>query len=116
MNIAESPEHLNSVCHNLQSVSKITGKHQKEDTILQSSTSNSLKVSKTTSAVNTTSWSKRNNTGVNTSLQPRYQVEEVDLEDTGPTSVDTAESQRDSWDILYSVANNGSETFDRSPL
>ncbi|XP_076249335.1 uncharacterized protein LOC143188779 [Calliopsis andreniformis] len=116
MNSVKLNEHLNNNCPNsLQSMSDVTNKCQKEHhTTLQSNTSNSwVKLTKgTTPATNTTSWSRQNNSNVSMPLQFKYQGEDANMDDAYKTSVESTENQRDSWDLLYSVANNGSDTFD----
>ncbi|XP_076681957.1 uncharacterized protein LOC143376039 [Andrena cerasifolii] len=115
MDTAKKNEHLNNNCYNsLQSTSETTSKRQKESSTSQSNSSNSwLKLPKgATAALNATSLSKQNSADVNTPSQSRHQVGGIDLDDACPSSFDSAESQRETWDMLCTMETNGSDTFD----
>lgn len=111
MNNVGTTEHLNNSCHSLQSMSNVPSKCEKKDSPAESNTSNLwLKISKgSTTTVNT---SKQNDTDVSTPFQSRYQIEEIDLNDACPTSFDSTENQRETWDMLRTVETTGSDTFD----
>lgn len=114
-NSAETTEYFTSNSHSLQSTQKATSKSAKEDSTAETAATGWLKLSVGTASTTSTSpWSKQNNTTtVSTpSFQPRYQVEEIDLDDACPTSIDSAENQRDTWDVLRTVETTGSDTFD----
>ncbi|XP_078033142.1 uncharacterized protein LOC144467975 [Augochlora pura] len=114
-NSAETTEYFTSNSHSLQSTQKATSKSAKEDSTAETAATGWLKLSMGTASTTSTSpWSKQNNTTtVSTpSFQPRYQVEEIDLDDACPTSIDSAENQRDTWDVLRTVETTGSDTFD----
>lgn len=110
MSTAETTEHLNDSCHSLQSTSNVTSKYEKKNSPTESNTSNLwLKISKGSTNVNT---SKQNNTDVSAPFQSRYHIEEIDLNDACPTSFDSTENQRETWDVLRTVETTGSDTFD----
>lgn len=114
MNTAKTTEHSNNSCQSLQSTSNVTSKYEKKNSSTESNTSNLwLKLSKgSTTNVNTSSWSKQNDTDVSTSFQSRYQIEDIDLNDACPSSFDSTENQRETWDVLRTVETTGSDTFD----
>lgn len=114
MDTAKNNEHLNNCYNSLQSTSEATSKCQKENSTSQSNTSNSwLKLPKgAIVALNSASLSKQNSAEVNTPSQSRHQVRGIDLEDACPSSFDSAESQRETWDMLCTMETNGSDTFD----
>lgn len=110
MSTAETTEHLNDSCHSLQSTSNVTSKYEGKNSPTESNTSNLwLKISKGSTNVNT---SKQNNTDVSAPFQSRYHIEEIDLNDACPTSFDSTENQRETWDVLRTVETTGSDTFD----
>ncbi|CAK9823724.1 hypothetical protein ANTRET_LOCUS2010 [Anthophora retusa] len=116
MNSAETDEHSNNNnCRSLQSTSDVTSKHEKENSAAESNTSNLwLKLPKgSTPTINTSSsWSKQNNTDISTPFQSRYQIEDIELNDAAPTSFDSTENPRETWDVLKTVETTGSDTFD----
>ncbi|CAD1473042.1 unnamed protein product, partial [Heterotrigona itama] len=111
MNNVGTTEDLNNSCRSLQSMSNVPIKYEKTDSPAESNTSNLwLKISEgSTTTVNT---SKQNNTDVSTPFQPRYQIEKIYLSDACPTSYDSTENQRETWDVLRTVETTGSDTFD----
>ncbi|KAK1130905.1 hypothetical protein K0M31_017209 [Melipona bicolor] len=112
MNNVGTTEHLNNSCHSLQSMSNVPSKCEKKDSPAESNTSNLwLKISKgSTTTVNA---SKQNDTDISTPFQSRNQIEEeIDLNDACPTSFDSTENQRETWDMLRTVETTGSDTFD----
>lgn len=116
MDSAETTNYFTSNCHSLQTTPKVTTtKRTEEDSTADTTTSsNWLKLPKgaTASSTTTSTWNKQNTTTVGTSsFQPRYQVEEIDLDDARPTSIDP-EKQRETWDMLRTVETTGSDTFD----
>ncbi|XP_076761366.1 uncharacterized protein LOC143429587 [Xylocopa sonorina] len=114
MNTAETTEQSNNNCHSLQSISHVTSRFAKEDSPTESNTSSTwLKTTKgTTDTINTSSWSKQSNSDISTSFQSKYQIEYIDLNDACPTSFDSTENQRETWDVLRTVETTGSDTFD----
>lgn len=114
MSTAKTTENSNNSCQSLQSTSNVTSKYEKKNSSTESNTSNLwLKLSKgSTTTVNTSSWSKQNDTDVSTSFQSRYQIEDIDLNDACPSSFDSTENQRETWDVLRTVETTGSDTFD----
>ncbi|KOC68488.1 hypothetical protein WH47_10728, partial [Habropoda laboriosa] len=114
MNTAETNEPLSNNCQSLQLTSDVTSKYEKEDSTAVSNTPNLwLKLSKGSAAtINRSSWSKQNNTDVSTPSQSRYPIEDIDLNNAGPTSFDSIENQRETWDVLKTVETTGSDTFD----
>lgn len=115
MNAAETTENINNNCQSIQSPSDVTSvKYEKEDTTAVSNPPNVwLKLSKGSAAtLNTSSLSKQNNTEVSTPIQPRYHIGDVDLNDACPTSFDSTDNQRETWDALRTVETTGSDSFD----
>ena len=115
MNAAETTEHINNNSQSIQSPSDITSvKYEKEDSTAISNPSNVwLKLSKgSTATLNTSSLNKQNNTEVSTPIQPRYHIGDVDVNDACPTSFDSTDNQRETWDPLRTVETTGSDSFD----
>ena len=107
MSTAKTTENSNNSCQSLQSTSNVTSKYEKKNSSTESNTSNLwLKLSKgSTTTV-------QNDTDVSTSFQSRYQIEDIDLNDACPSSFDSTENQRETWDVLRTVETTGSDTFD----
>ncbi|XP_026666613.1 uncharacterized protein LOC108632835 [Ceratina calcarata] len=115
MNTAETTEHSSDNSHNLQPTLNVTSKQDKENSYTVSSTSNLwLKISKGTTVTENTSSNRtmETNTNISAPFQSRYQIGEIDLNDTCPINFDPTENQRETWDMLRTVETTGSDTFD----
>lgn len=113
MDSAETTNYFTSDCHGSQTtnVLKVTTSKCAEEnsTADTTTTSNWLKLPRgataSSASTSTSSWNKQNTTTVGTpSFQPRYQVEEIDVDDACPTSIDS--------DALHTIEAIGSDTFD----
>lgn len=115
MNTAATTEQSSDHSHSLQSTLNVTSKQDKENSYTASSTSNLwAKVSKGATVTENTSSNRtmETNTNISAPFQPRYQIGEIDLNDACPTSFDSTENQRETWDMIRTVETTGSDTFD----
>lgn len=122
MNSAETTNYFTNNSHSLQTTPKLTAsKCAEEDNSTADSTTLSdwLKLprgptaSSTSTSTCTSPYNKQNNATIigTPSFEPKYQVEEIYLDEACPTSIDS-EKQRETWDMLRTVETTGSETFD----
>lgn len=114
MNTAGLTERSDDNGHGLQSTAEPSSRYGKKENATETGAS-SLWLSKETATAATTAspWNKQTDTeAASTPFQSKHHIGDVELDDACPTSFDSVQSQRETWDVLRVVETTGSDTFD----